>query len=122
MFVRSIVFGFSLVMLAGCVGSGLTKQQKVDMTVYQNEIKAACQNSPSMTQKYSTKDVTTLCNSRAERAVDSMETYYLLYNEDKLISTCENENKSLETECLHKYQNRYYSSETDHFINKTYSQ
>ncbi|MEP7731511.1 hypothetical protein [Marinomonas primoryensis] len=106
--------------LAGCAGHSLTKQQKVDMSVYQGEIEAACSESPKMIQKYSVKDLTTICNSHAERAVDNMESYYLLYNEEKLISTCEDENKSLENECFLKHQNNHYSSETDHFIKKVY--
>ncbi|WP_421853102.1 hypothetical protein [Marinomonas sp.] len=117
---RSFALVVGVAFLVGCAGHSLTKQQKVDMSVYQGEIEVACSESPKMIQKYSDKDLATICNGHAERAVDNMESYYLLYNEDKLISDCENENESLENECILKHQNNHYSSATNQFIKKVY--
>jgi hypothetical protein len=121
--VRNLVLAVGISTLWGCsMSGGLKPEQQSSMTPYKTALQSACVKSPKMASKYSDKDIKTLCESEAERAVDDMKTYFLLYNEDKIIAECKSENKDKELNCLRGKQKVYYSSITRDLIKKNYSE
>jgi len=108
----------SLILLSGC--AGLQKSQEVNLNIYKNKIQKECikQRSPEKQskKKYSDNTINKLCQSKANRAIDVDRDYFLLYNEDKMLSNCKNNDKTLETKCLKQYQDKHYTKTVDTFI------
>ena len=118
---KSVSFVLVLIISGCATTSDLTAKQKVELSPYQTKINQACINHHKVNDKYEAS-TEVICTSRAQRATESMEAYYLLYNEETIISNCKNTDIEKFNKCLHDYQNKHYISSTENLIKKIYPQ